>query len=149
MGNQLNFQVAGNYGYTDYAFQNYSTTVTIPAGVFVTLDTTNVLGATASAQGIGIVLPSGDGTQVGVGITLESIAPGAAGRVRCPGPIAVTTADGVITAGGFVQATNDSNKVGFAKALAANAVASGVALNTCADGDPCVVMLTQSVTKTT
>jgi len=148
MGNQLNFQVASTPSYGDFAVKNYSTTVTIPSNVFVVCDTTNVLGAVSSADGIGVMLPSGDGTQVGIGITMESIAPGATGRIRSLGT-AVTTADGAITAGGFVQATNDSNKVGFAKALAANATASGVALNTAADGDPCLVLLGRSVTKTT
>lgn len=147
MGNQLNFQVAETPSYGDFPFKNYSTTDTIAKGIFVVCDTTNVLGATASADGIGIAVPAGDGTAAAVGITMESIGPGAVGRVRCYG-IAVTTADGVITAGDLVQATNDTSKVGFAKTLGATKYCSGQALNTCADGDPCIVLLDRSATKT-
>ncbi len=140
-------QLAQNPSGTDFAFVNCST-VDIPAGTAVIIDSTNALGSgnTTNVDGIAIALPSADGQQC-VGVTMEIIkarggasgTPGAGGRVRCYGPIVAMTAAAAITAGAVVM---NETVTGNAKAQTAAKAQLGIALTTAVGAlDPVMVML--------
>lgn len=139
----MNVQLAESPSLTDYACINVSGT-DIPAGTAVMIDATNTISASSLTDGIAVKLPSADGVDGTIGVTMEIIpkataAAGAvAGRVRFPGPIAVCTASGAVTAGTSVMAESATGKV---KTCGAGKVQLGVALTTAADTDVCLVAL--------
>lgn len=133
----LQFQLAKTPLPSDLPFFNYSGT-DIPADVAVSIDTVNVLG-NAGVSGIGIVPVAATGN-VTIGVTQTVIKAGSSGPVRTCG-IAVTTADGAITAGTVVDASAAASKVGFAKAHTAAKAQLGIALSTAADLDPVLVLV--------
>lgn len=125
-----------NYGVAD-----------IPAGRIVLIDTANVMTAQLPP---GVVLPTASGGVVGTfGITVDTLpalpASGVpkVGRVRKAGSYPVI-ANGSITAGGYVQASDTTSKLGYAKACGAATEQIGQALNTVADGEICHVWIAQA-----
>ncbi len=144
MTSLLNVQLSQTPGATDYAFVNNHATDDIPAGRFVAVDASNLVGVGLhDGIGIKVIASTGDPT---IGVTMETIkAGGGTGRVRCPGPIAALQSDGAITAGTYVEASAAADKVGFAKAAENNKSAGGIALNTsAADGDLVLVLLSSA-----
>ena len=100
-----------------------SLTDDIPANRIVLLDTTNLMTTT---QPRGVVLPSAGGGVAGTfGVTVDLLykRPSATANVR-PGRVAITgsgigvIADGAITAGQYVQASDTAGKLGYAKVAA-------------------------------
>ena len=135
-----NVQLAQTPNNNDQPFFNYGGT-DLPVGIAIALDSTNIVGASGSAQGIGVMLAAASGDPV-IGVTMETIPAGGYGRVRALGPICAMTADGAITAGTYVDASAVASKKGFAKAHAAGKATIGIALNPAsADGDLVLVML--------
>lgn len=128
---------AANYGTTD-----------IEAGLIVLIDTTNQF---TPALPMGVVLPTAGGGVVGTwGITIDRLPAkpsggvrGPAGRVRVYGVYPVL-ANGAITAGGYVQASDTALKLGYAKACAAATEQIGQAMNTVADGETCFVLIAKA-----
>jgi hypothetical protein len=117
----------------------------IPANTAVLIDTTNVQ---SGDKNPGVVVPSSGGGVVGtLGITVETIKANAAsaGRVAVVGVIQAT-ADGSITAGGYVQASDTSTKMGRVKAKGAGLEQLGQALNTASDGQLVLVLLCKAAT---
>lgn len=129
-------QFAGTPSYSDFPFKNSGGT-TIAAGSPVKVDAANAISASNVAAGVGVVAATADG-DVCVGFAIESAAAGTVLRVRCCGPIAVTKADGAITAGTFVMSSATAGKV---KTQAAGSASVGVALTTAADGEDLLVLV--------
>jgi hypothetical protein len=124
---------AANYGATD-----------IPDGRIVLVDTVNVLSPSAA---MGVVLPTaGGGVAKTWGITTTtlyakgSLSKPKTGLVRVAGAYTVI-ADGAIAAGEYVQASDTLNKEGYAKVCAAATEQVGQAMNTVADGEPCLIWI--------
>lgn len=124
---------AANYGLTD-----------IPEGRIVLVDTTNMQN---SFQAMGVVLPTAGGGVVGTwGITNTTLyAKGSldkpkTGSVRIAGSYTVP-ADGAITAGQYVQASDTLGKEGYAKLCAAATEQVGQAVYTVADGEMLEVLI--------
>lgn len=125
--------------YEDVTAANYSTSADIPANRIVLLDTSNQLSAT---QPRGVVLPTASGGVAGTfGVTVDPLyrRPSATlgprvGRVAVAGGISVP-ADGSITAGNYVQASDTSGKEGYAKVCGAGIQQIGQAETTAADGE--------------
>lgn len=123
-----------NYGSSD-----------IGPGLIVLVDTTNQF---TPALPMGVALPTNGGGVVGTfGITIDTLyakpstqAHGVAGRVRTLGVYPVL-ANGAITAGGYVQASDTAAKLGYAKACGAATEQIGQAMNTVADGENCFVLI--------
>ncbi len=118
---------AANYGLTD-----------IPEDRIVLIDTANLQSPT---QAMGVVLPTAGGGVVGTwGITCTTLyAKGSldkpkTGLVRVAGSRFVL-ADGAITAGQYVQASDTINRVGYAKVAAAATEQIGQAMTTAGDGE--------------
>lgn len=129
-------QYGSDYG-LDIPCKNYGGT-DIPAGRVVLLDTSNVAGADAAT---GVVLPTASGGVAGtLGITVEILYAGKVGRVRVAGMFPVI-ANGSITAGNYVQASDTTAKLGYVKALVADTEQIGQALDTVADGETCRVLI--------
>lgn len=132
----LNTQLTSLPG-LDIPVFNYSGSTTIAAGTAVSVDSTNVISTSGVNEGIGVIPIAAVGNAV-IGVAMESIGPGAYGRVRVAGQVQMT-ADGAITAGGVVDGSNTSGKT--AKAHAAGKFQVGVALSTAADGEQVLVLL--------
>lgn len=127
---------AANYGGTD-----------IPEGRIVLVDTANILSPSAA---MGVVLPTaGGGVAKTWGITLTtlyakgSLSAPKTGSVRVAGAYTVIS-DGAITAGQYVQASDTAGKEGYAKVCAAATESIGQAMNTVADGEPCLIWIAKS-----
>lgn len=130
----------------DVTAANYSLTDDIPANRFVLLDTTNLMTTT---QPRGVVLPSAGGGVAGTfGVTVDLLykRPSATANVR-PGRVAITgsgigvLADGAITAGDYVQASDTAGKLGYAKVAGAGIQQIGQAETTAADGEVCFIRI--------
>lgn len=129
----------------DLPCANYGTT-DIDAGLIVLIDTTtaHLLGPNNC---MGVVLPTASGGVAGTfGITVDRL-PAAdsngkvkAGRVRVLGAYPVI-ANGSITAGGYVQASDTTGKLGYAKACGSATEQIGQAMNTVSDGEICLVLI--------
>lgn len=127
----------------DVTAANYSTTTDIPANRIVLLDTTNQM---TTNQPRGVVLPTAGGGVAGTfGITAEILykRPSATlgprvGRIVTEGGINVP-ADGPITAGQYVQASDTLGKEGYAKVAGAGIQQVGQAETTAADGEMCFI----------
>lgn len=124
---------AANYGLTD-----------IPEGRIVLVDTTNMQ---SPSQAMGVVLPTAGGGVAGTwGITTTvlyakgSLDKPKTGLVRIAGSYTVI-ADGAITAGQYVQASDTLNKEGYAKVCAAATEQIGQAVYTVADGEMCEILI--------
>lgn len=104
---------------TSLARKNFSTTITIPKGSVVSVDTAN--------EG-GVVIPTAAGA-VGtpLGITLEAIPPGATGAVRVYGT-AIAIAGAAISSGVAVTASNTGGQLGRAVTAGAAAAQVGTSL---------------------
>jgi len=121
--------------------KNNSTVTTIPDGTGVLFDTANP--ATGDYPP-GVVIPTASGGVVGTfGVTIEDIPPGKIGKVMVLGAYEMT-ADGSITAGGYVQVSDTSGKMGRVKAKGATVEQLGQALNTVTDGQPCWVYVAKA-----
>lgn len=130
---------------TDVTAANYSLTDDIPANRIVLLDTTNQM---TTSLPRGVVLPTAGGGVAGTyGVTTEILykRPSATlgprvGTVAVEGAIGVP-ADGAITAGDYVQASDTIAKLGYAKLCGAGIQEIGQAENTVADGEICYIRL--------
>lgn len=125
-----------NYGDTD-----------IEPGRIVLIDTTNQM---TSKLPPGVKLPTASGGVVGTfGITVDKLYALASngaprpGRVRKVGSYPVI-ANGSITAGGYVQASDTASKLGYAKACASATEQIGQAMNSVSDGEICHVWICQA-----
>lgn len=130
---------------TDVTAANYSTTDDIPANRIVLLDTTNQL---STSQPRGVVLPTASGGVAGTyGVTAEILYKRASSTANTrPGIVAIegaigVPADGAITAGQYVQASDTAGKLGYAKLCGAGIQEVGQAENTVADGEMCFIRL--------
>jgi hypothetical protein len=129
----------------DETAANYSTSADIPANRIVLLDTTNLM---TTSLPRGVVLPTASGGVAGTfGVTTEilyarssSTANPKVGRVAVEGVISVP-ADGAITAGNYVQASDTSGKLGYAKVAGAGVQQIGQALTTAADGEMVQILI--------
>ena len=110
----------------------------IPANTFVLVDTAN---PPTNDDVLAVVVPSDGGGVVGTfGITRTIIKAGATGSVCCLGG-EVVKADGVITVGDYVQASDTTAKMGRAKTKGAGVESGGRALNSAADGEDVLVFV--------
>jgi hypothetical protein len=133
------YQLGGEYvSGGDVPAANYSLTDDIPEGRIVLLDTSNLMSASNPR---GVVLPTASGGVAGTfGITIETLYKKTSsgqvrpGRVRTLGGYWVP-ADGAITAGNYVQASDTTDKLGYAKAVGAATQQIGQAETTAADGE--------------
>jgi hypothetical protein len=122
-----------NYGATD-----------IEAGLIVLLDTSNQVSTT---QPPGVVLPTASGGVAGTfGITVDKLYAITSTGVPKPGRVRVigsypVIANGSITAGGYVQASDTVSKLGYAKACGAGTEQIGQAINSVSDGEICHVLI--------
>lgn len=130
----------------DIPCANYGA-VDIEAGLIVLIDTSNLVSTT---QPPGVVLPTASGGVVGTfGITVDKLyaitSTGVVkpGRVRKLGSYPVI-ANGSITAGGYVQASDTTAKLGYAKACGAATEQIGQAMNSVSDGEICHVWIAQA-----
>lgn len=125
--------------FEDVTAANYSLTTDIPANRIVLLDTSNIM---STANPRGVVLPTAGGGVAGTfGVTTEILyrKPSATigprvGRIAVGGGISVP-ADGGITAGQYVQASDTIGKEGYAKVCGAGIQQIGQAETTAADGE--------------
>jgi hypothetical protein len=131
--------------FEDVTAGNYSTSADIPANRVVLLDTTNEM---TTSQPRGVVLPTAAGGVAGTfGVTAEilykrpssSLGP-RVGRVAVGGGINVP-ADGAITAGDYVQASDTAAKEGYVKVCGAGIQQIGQAETTVADGEMCFIRI--------
>lgn len=138
--NAREFSVPGG----DLPVHNYSTTVTLGDGLGVLFDTT-------TGNTDGVVLPTASGGVVRTyGVIIGNIPPGKEGVVRVAG-CAPMTADGAITAGDYVQVSDTTAKLGYAKKVTAASTTIeilGQALATAADGEPVPVLLMKQMNHT-
>lgn len=123
----------------DVTAATYSTFADIPPNRIVLLDTTNPM---TTQNPRGVVLPTAGGGVAGTfGVTVETLyrRPSATlgprvGRVAVSGGINAP-ADGGITAGQYVQASDTAGKEGYAKVAGAGLQQIGQAETTAADGE--------------
>jgi hypothetical protein len=129
----------------DVTAANYSLSADIPANRIVLLDTSNVMSTSLPR---GVVLPTAGGGVAGTfGVTVEplyrrpssTVGP-RVGRVAVEGGISVP-ADGAITAGQYVQASDTVGKEGYAKVCGAGIQQAGQAETTAADGEMVFIRL--------
>ncbi len=131
---------------SDLAVYNFSSS-DIASNLAVMIDATNVVGTAGDAPGIAVV----SGTPYAVGVTMEiikaagtsGVPTATSGRIRTQGLVWMT-ANGTITAGGVVDASTTSLKVGWAVAHVTAHPQLGVAWSTAADGEPVLVLLQPS-----
>lgn len=129
----------------DVTAANYGLTDDIPANRIVLLDTTNQM---TTSLPRGVVLPTAAGGVAGTfGVTVEILYKRSAttvsprvGRVATEGGINVP-ANGAITAGDYVQASDTIGKLGWAKVCAAGIQQVGQAETTAADGEMCFIRI--------
>jgi hypothetical protein len=127
----------------DVTAANYSAT-SIPANRIVLVDTANVL---TPSKPMGVKLPTASGGVAGTyGVTVDELFPPRDDGSTRPGRVAVlgairVPADGVITAGDYVQASDTSGKLGYAKVCAAGIQQIGQAKTTVADGEYVLVLI--------
>lgn len=125
-----------NYGVTD-----------IPSNLGVLFDLSHV--QTGGDNPPGCVLPTATaGVAATAGVTQETIKAGGVGRVIFNGTVPMTS-DGTITAGGYVQVSDTSLKLGYAKARGALGVTVeqlGQAITSSTDGQPVLVFLSKAAT---
>jgi hypothetical protein len=133
---QTTYNYSSEYG-TDEPCANYDTSADIPANRIVLLDTSNQYGVNAVT---GVALPVAAGGVAGTyGITVETLYAASsagirAGRVRTDGVMWVP-ANGPITAGDYVQASDTVAKLGWAKVAGAGIEQIGQALTSAADSE--------------
>jgi len=132
----------GNIQILDVTMKNNGLT-DIPAGSGVLFDTANPQSGDTPP---GCVLPTASGGVAGTaGITVEIIKAGGTGRVRFNGTYP-GVADGSITAGGYVQVSDTTAKLGRVKAKGGAVEQLGQALNTASDGQPVLVFVSKAAT---
>lgn len=125
----------GSYAVTggDIPFKN-ATGSDIAAGIAVVMDTT-------AGRVMHVKPPAAAGSVAGsIGITVEAIANGKVGRVRCVGA-AVATAHGTINPGEGVQIENASGHEGKVIVCGAATTQLGRALTAAVDGDQVLVLV--------
>jgi hypothetical protein len=130
----------------DITAANYGTSADIPANRVVLLDTTNIM-STSSPRGV--VLPTASGGVAGTfGVTVEvlykrasSTASPRPGRVALSGSGIQCVAEGAITAGDYVQASDTAGKEGYVKVAGAGIQQLGQAETTAADGEPVFIRI--------
>ena len=127
----------------DVTAANYGAT-SIPANLIVLVDTTNVL---SPSKPMGVVLPTASGGVAGTfGVTVDELFPPRNDGSTRPGRVAVlgairVIADGAITAGQYVQASDTAGKLGYAKVCGAGIQQIGQAKTTAADGEYVLVLI--------
>lgn len=127
----------------DVTAANYGAT-SIPANRIVLVDTTNVL---TPSKPMGVVLPTASGGVAGTyGVTVDELFPPRDDGSTRPGRVAVlgairVPANGAITAGDYVQASDTVSKLGYAKVCAAGIQQIGQAKTTAADGEYVLILL--------
>ena len=127
------YAVAGG----DLPVKNYAVT-DIGANLVVLIDSANAMGPDAY---VGVKLPSSGGGVVGTyGITQTPIAAGKTGLVRVIGSQWVL-ANGTVTAGEYVQASDTAAKLGYVKTCTAATEQIGQAISTATDGVPVHVLI--------
>lgn len=135
-------QMANNPAYPTLPVASAS--LAIPGGVAVKLDTAKLIAdANPTQQSLFVVVAASDADPC-IGVTVAPIASGGDnGAIYSigSGAVVVMTADGAITAGGWVIASGGSSKKGFAKAQSAAQMAIGIALSTAADAEAVLVLL--------
>lgn len=133
----------------DVSAANYAAygSADIPEGRIVLLDTSNTFGAN---QPRGVVLPTASGGVAGTyGITIETLRAKNAsgelrvGRVRIAGSYWVP-ANGSITAGDAIQASDTADKLGYAKTAGAGVEQVGKAITSAADGEMVLVEIARA-----
>lgn len=110
----------------------------INPGYAVTVDGSNLLGGTNSS--VGCKLPPTSGSEVTIGITMETIKAGAIGRVRVAG-LAVAKASGSVTAGTYLQAQVTSGNEGKLSTCGSGKAQIAFALEGASDGEDVLVTL--------
>lgn len=121
----------GNFPVVDLTFKNYGGS-DIAAGLAVLADTSHP--PSGDVPG-GVVLPTASGGVAGtIGITVEIIKAGGTGRVRVLGGYPCT-ANGTITYGDIVQASDTSAKLGWAKTCGAATRQLGIAMCGASNGE--------------
>jgi hypothetical protein len=130
----------------DVTAANYGAT-SIPANRIVLVDTTNVL---TPMKPMGVVLPTAAGGVANTyGVTVEELFPPRDDGSTRPGRVAVlgairVPANGAITAGEYVQASDTVGKLGYAKVCAAGIQQIGQAKTTAADGEYVLILLAKA-----
>jgi hypothetical protein len=131
----------GNVPGIDLTFKNFGASA-IEAGLAVLVDGSNVIPTNAVG---GIVLPTASGGVAGtLGVTVERIPAGGIGRVRVAGVIQCK-ANGTVTYGQIVQASDTTAKLGWVKTCGAGTRQIGLALATAADGEFLPVLIAHAV----
>ena len=130
----------------DLTCANYGTT-DIDEGRIVLIDTTNQM---TPSLPMGVKLPTASGGVAGTfGITVDKLyakdtnAKPRTGRVRVIGSYWVI-ANGSITAGGYVQASDTADKLGYAKACGSATEQIGQAMTSASDGEPCHIFIAKA-----
>lgn len=125
-----------NYGVTD-----------IPSNLGVLFDTAHV--QTGGDASPGCVVPTASGGVANTaGVTMEIIPAGGTGRVAFNG-VCPMTANGTITAGGYVQVSDTALKLGYALArgaLGATVEQLGQAVSSATDGQQVLIFLSKAAT---
>jgi hypothetical protein len=130
----------------DATAANYGAT-SIPKNRIVLLDPSNTM---TSSKPKGVKLPTASGGVAGTyGVTVDELFPPREDGTLRPGRVAVegairVPADGAITAGDYVQASDTADKLGYAKVCAAGVQQAGQAETTVADGDWVLVRMAKS-----
>lgn len=130
----------------DVTAANYGAT-SIPANRIVLLDASNVM---TSSKPKGVKLPTASGGVAGTyGVTVDELFPPRDDGSPRPGRVAVlgairVPADGAITAGDYVQASDTTAKLGYAKVASAGIQQVGQAETTAADGEYVLIRLDKS-----
>ncbi len=110
----------------------------IAANLFVLVDTAN---PPTGDNVLAVVLPTASGGVVGTwGITRTVIKAGGNGSVCILGG-EVVKANGTITVGDYVQASDTTSKLGWAKTRANGVECGGRAMNSAADGEDVLVFV--------
>jgi hypothetical protein len=130
----------------DVTAANYGAT-SIPSNRIVLVDTANVL---SPSEPMGVVLPTASGGVAGTyGVTVDELFPPRDDGSTRPGRVAVlgairVPANGTITAGDYVQASDTANKLGWAKVCGAGIQQVGQAKTTAADGEYVLILLAKA-----
>lgn len=113
----------------------------IPANLFVLVDTAN---PPTGDNVVAVKLPTAAGGVTGTwGITRTIIKAGGNGSVCILGG-EVVKADGAITVGDYVQASDTALKLGYAKTKGAGIESGGRAMNSAADGEDVLIFVNPS-----
>ena len=127
----------------DATAANYGAT-SIPINRIVLVDTANPM---SPSKPMGVKLPTAGGGVAGTyGVTVDELFPPRDDGSTRPGRVAVlgairVLADGAITAGEYVQASDTISKLGYAKVCGAGIQQIGQAKTTAADGEYVLILI--------